>query len=117
VHSAHSGAGCVATGNIIRNTGVTQAMIEAFEAQPQFHIAERLVCAMEAGYAAGGEWKQVKSAALVVVDRESFPLVDLRVDFDPQALVQLRWLWEIYEPSMKLYTDRAVNPDSVPGAA
>jgi hypothetical protein len=27
------------------------------------------------------------------------------VDFDPQPLVQLRWLWEIYEPSVKLYVD------------
>jgi uncharacterized Ntn-hydrolase superfamily protein len=34
-------------------------------------------------------------------------LIDLRVDYDPQPLVQLRWLWEIYEPSVKLYVDRA----------
>jgi uncharacterized Ntn-hydrolase superfamily protein len=117
VHSAHAGAGCVAIGNILRTPEVTRAMIAAFEADPQPHLAERLVRAMEAGYAAGGEPKQVKSAALLVVERESFPLVDLRVDYDPQPLVRLRWLWEIYEPSAKLYVDRAVNPDSVPGPA
>jgi uncharacterized Ntn-hydrolase superfamily protein len=50
-----------------------------------------------------------------VVDRERFPLVDLRVDFDPQPLVQLRWLWETYEPSVTLYVDRAIAPDTVPG--
>jgi uncharacterized Ntn-hydrolase superfamily protein len=116
VHSAHTGAGCVAIGNIIRTTEVTRSMIAAFEADPQLHIAERLVRAMEAGYAAGGEFKQVKSAALLVVDRESFPLVDLRVDYDPLPLAQLRWLWEIYEPSVELYVDRAVRPDTVPGA-
>ena len=116
VHSAHAGAGCVAVGNIIRSTEVTRAMIAAFEADPQLHIAERLVRAMEAGYAAGGEPKQVKSAALLVVDRESFPLVDLRVDYDPLPLAQLRWLWEIYEPSVKLYVDRAIRPDTVPEA-
>ena len=54
---------------------------------------------------------------LLVVERESFPLVDLRVDFDPQPLVQLRWLWENYEPSAKLYVERAINPDGAPGAA
>ena len=113
VHSAHAGAGCVAVGNIIRTTEVTRSMIAAFEADPQPHIAERLVRAMEAGYAAGGELKQVKSAALLVVDQESFPLVDLRVDYDPQPLAQLRWLWEIYEPSVKLFVDRAVRPDTV----
>lgn len=117
VHSAHTGAGCVAAGNIVRSTEVTRAMVAAFEAEPQLHLAERLVRAMEAGYAAGGELKQVKSAALLVVERESFPLVDLRVDYDPQPLVQLRWLWEIYEPQVRLYVERAVNPDSVPGPA
>ena len=117
MRSAHSGAGCVAAGNIIRSTEVTRSMIAAFESDPQLHIAERLVRAMEAGYAAGGELKQVKSSALLVVDKESFPLVDLRVDYDPQPLVQLRWLWEIYEPSMKNFLDRAVAPDAVAGSA
>lgn len=117
VHSAHAGAGCVAAGNIIRSAEVTRAMVAAFEADPKLHLAERLVRAMEAGYAAGGEWKQIKSAALLVVERESFPLVDLRVDYDPQPLVQLRWLWEIYEPQVRLYVERAVNPDGVPGPA
>jgi len=117
VHSADEGPGHVAVGNIIRTKAVTRAMADAFAADPQLHLAERLVRSMEAGYAAGGEPKQVKSAALLVVDRESFPLIDLRVDFDAQPLVQLRWLWEIYEPSVKLYVDRAVNPDSVPGPA
>ena len=117
VHSGDEGPGCIAIGNIVRTTGVTRAMVDAFGADPQLHIAERLVRSMEAGYAAGGEPKQVKSAALLVVERESFPLIDLRVDYDSQPLVQLRWLWEIYEPSVKLYVDRAVNPDSVPGPA
>jgi uncharacterized Ntn-hydrolase superfamily protein len=117
VHSGDEGPGCIAIGNIVRTTGVTRAMVDAFGADPKLHLAERLVRSMEAGYAAGGEPKQVKSAALLVVERESFPLIDLRVDYDPQPLVQLRWLWEIYEPSVKLYVDRAVNPDSVPGPA
>jgi uncharacterized Ntn-hydrolase superfamily protein len=117
VHSAHEGAGCIAIGNIIRSTGVTRAMVDAFAENPLLHLAERLVRGMEAGYAAGGEPRQVKSAGLLVVDRESFPLVDLRVDFDAQPLVQLRLLWELYEPQAKLYVDRAVNPDAVPGPA
>ena len=117
VHSADEGPCYVAIGNIISTKAVTRAMADAFAADPQLHLAERLVRSMEAGYAAGGELKQVKSAALLVVERESFPLIDLRVDYDPQPLVQLRWLWKIYEPSVKLYVDRAVNPDSVPGPA
>jgi uncharacterized Ntn-hydrolase superfamily protein len=117
VHSGDEGPGCIAIGNIIRTTAVTRAMVDAFGADPQLHLAERLVRSMEAGYAAGGEPKQVKSAALLVVDRESFPLIDLRVDYDPQPLLQLRWLWEIYEPSVKLYVERALTPDAVPGSS
>lgn len=117
VHSADVGTGCVAIGNIIRSPAVTAAMVTAFEADRSLHLAERLVRALEAGYAAGGEPKQIKSDALLVVERESFPLVDLRVDYDPQPLLQLRWLWEIYEPSAGIYVERAVNPDAVPGPA
>lgn len=116
VHSAHTGANCVAAGNIIRNTDVTRAMVEACDADPALTLPERLMRAMEAGHAAGGEPKQVKSAALLVVEKESFPYVDLRVDYDPRPLETLRWLWEIYEPSAKTYVARAVDPDSVPGA-
>ena len=116
VHSAHRGVRCAAVGNIIRNTNVTQAMVDACDADPSLPLAERLVRAMEAGHATGGEWKQIKSVALLVVDKESFPYVDLRVDYDPRPLEQLRWLWEIYEPAAKVYVDRAVDPDSVPGA-
>ena len=117
VHAHHAGAGCIAAGNILRNAEVPRAMVAAFEEDAALPLAERLVRALEAGYAAGGEPKQVKSAGLLVVDREAFPFVDLRVDLDPQPIVQLRWLWEHYEPSAKLYVERAVNPDGVPGPA
>ena len=67
--------------------------------------------AIEAGDAAGGELKQIKSAGLVVAHRESFPFVDLRVDLDPWPLTQLRFLWELYQPTADDYVVRAVDPD------
>jgi len=48
--------------------------------------------AIEAGQAAGGEWKQIKSAGLVVVHKASFPFVDLRVELSPRPLDELRYL-------------------------
>lgn len=108
------GRDCVAVGNIIRNTDVVDAMVQSFEANEAQPLAERLVRAIEAGDAAGGELKQIKSAGLVVVHRESFPFVDLRVDLDPRPLVQLRFLWELYQPTADEYVVRAVNPDSAP---
>jgi uncharacterized Ntn-hydrolase superfamily protein len=105
------GRDCVAVGNILRNTGVVDAMVENFEANEGQPLAERLMRAIEAGEAAGGELKQIKSAGLVVAHRESFPFVDLRVDLDPQPLVQLRFLWELYQPTADDYVVRAVDPD------
>ena len=108
------GRDCVAIGNILRNTGVVDAMVETFEANADQPLAERLLRAIEAGEAAGGELKQVKSAGLVVAHRESFPFVDLRVDLSPQPLVQLRFLWELYQPTADAYVVRAIDPDNAP---
>lgn len=108
------GRDCVAIGNILRNTGVVDAMVETFETNADQPLAERLLHAIEAGEAAGGELKQVKSAGLVVAHRESFPFVDLRVDLNAQPLVQLRFLWELYQPAADAYVIRAVDPDNAP---
>lgn len=114
VSKGRVGRNCVAVGNILRTTDVVDAMVESFEASEAEPLAERLMAAIEAGEAAGGELKQVKSAALLVVRRESFPFVDLRVDLDPQPLVQLRFLWELYQPQADDYVVRAVDPDRAP---
>jgi uncharacterized Ntn-hydrolase superfamily protein len=105
------GRDCVAAGNILRSTGVVDAMVESFETNEDQPLAERLMRAIEAGDAAGGELKQLKSAALLVVHRESFPFVDLRVDLDPQPLVELRFLWELFQPAADSYVVRATDPD------
>ena len=114
IHAASQGDAVCAIGNIIRNADIPYAMVEAFSHDPEEHLAERLLRALEAGLAAGGELKQVKSAALLVVHEQSFPLVDLRVELDPQPLPALRFLWELYRPQAELYVRRALDPDSVP---
>jgi uncharacterized Ntn-hydrolase superfamily protein len=114
VHAAAQGDGVCAIGNIIRHRDIPRIMVEAFGRQPEAPLAERLLQALEAGLEAGGEYQQVKSAALLVVQEQPFPLVDLRVDLKPQPLVELRFLWELYRPQMALYVRRAIDPDSVP---
>jgi uncharacterized Ntn-hydrolase superfamily protein len=114
IYKGRVGRDCVAAGNILRNTDVVDAMVQSFDANEAQPLAERLLRAIEAGDAAGGELKQIKSAGLVVAHRESFPFVDLRVDLDPRPLVQLRFLWELYQPTADEYVVRAVNPDSAP---
>ena len=114
IHAAAQGNAVCAIGNILRSEDVPQAMVEAFSQEPEAHLAERLLRALEAGLEAGGELKQVKSAALLVVHEQPFPLVDLRVELDPQPLVELRFLWELYRSQLELYVRRAIDPDSVP---
>lgn len=101
----------VAVGNILRTTDVVDAMAETFEANEKEPLPERLMRCIEAGLKAGGELKQLKSAGLLVVHQESFPLVDLRIDLSPQPLTELRFLWELYQPMMNDYVVRVVEPD------
>lgn len=111
VHVPH----CVALGNILANDRIPAAMAAAFLDSADQPLAERLVRAMEAGEAAGGEGKPVISAALVVMEKEIFPLVDLRVDLAPDAITALRTLWDAYAPSVREFVTRAVDPDAAPG--
>mgnify|MGYP002633612147 FL=1 len=113
IHAGAEGDGCCAIGNIIRNDKVPSKMIEAFEHTPDAHLAERLVHGLEAGLAAGSELKQIKSAALLVVHEQDFPLVDLRVEFDRDPLAELRFLWETYQPQMDRFVTQVIDPDSL----
>ena len=109
--SVAHGADCVGAGNILRNEAVAPAMVAAFEAAPELPLATRLVRAIQAGEDAGGELAEVVSAALLVVDTERFPFVDLRVDAHAAPLAELARLWALYEPTAVDYVRRAVDPD------
>ena len=108
------GRDCVAIGNILRNDAVPAAMAAAFEADPAAPLASRLVAAILAGEAAGGEAAAVVSAALLVVHRESFPYVDLRVDRHAAPLEELAALWASYAPEADAYVTRAIDPEAAP---
>lgn len=107
------GRDCVALGNILRSTEVPASMARAFEAEPNQPLAARLIAALRAGDAAGGELRPLVSTALIVVDRHPFAYVDLRVDSDPDPIGALARLWQEYEPVADLYVARAVDPDAV----
>jgi uncharacterized Ntn-hydrolase superfamily protein len=104
---AAQGVDCVAIGNILRHDGVPAAMVAAFEAEPDAPLPQRLLSALEAGEAAGGEPKPLVSAALLVVRHDPFPYADLRVDSDRHPICALRRLWEEYEPVAETYVARA----------
>jgi len=109
------GRDCVGAGNLLANVGVVAAMVQAFEARPQDFIADRLLAALEAGLAAGGEAGPVHSAGIAVHEHDVWPCVDLRVDWSEAApLGDLQSLWKRYQPQMKDYVNRARNPEQAP---
>jgi uncharacterized Ntn-hydrolase superfamily protein len=127
VHAAFSGAGVtpgvaalggedsLAVGNMLTGDGVAPAMVEAFLDNRDAPLAERLVRGLLAGEDAGGETGRLRSAALLVVEQESFPLVDLRIDDDERPLHALAALWATYEPWTRDFVRRALDPDGATG--
>ena len=113
-HAAATGPGCIAAGNLLRSEQVPRRMVDAFRAAPAEHLAERLLRAAEAGLDAGGEEGPVRSVGLYVVDRQVWPIVDLRVDWHDRPLAALREVWQLYQPQMKDYLTRALDPTAAP---
>jgi uncharacterized Ntn-hydrolase superfamily protein len=107
------GDGCAVVGNMLAGDDVGPAMLEA-GGEP---LAERLLRALEAGLAAGGELAPLRSAALLVAGDQPFPLVDLRVDLDQRPLARLRELWDAYRPRVDEFVARALDPDRVDAEA
>ena len=114
LHNALAGEQCVAAGNLLASPAVIATMIDAFE-HSQGLLADRLLAAMHAAMAAGGEAGPVHSAALKVVDDLTWPLIDLRVDWaDNNPIGQLDNLWQAYRPQMQDYVIRALDPTRAP---
>ena len=114
-HAEASGTNVAAAGNMLSRPDVPQIMKEAFNASsPSMELAERLILAMETGLEAGGEAGPVHSAGLMVVEEQSWPLVDLRVDWSDAPIADLRHLWTLWQPQMRDYVTRGLNPLSAP---
>lgn len=106
-------ADCAAGGNLLAGELVPMAMVEAFTGSTG-HLGERLMRALEAGLAAGGEAGPVHSAGLKLADRLSWPLVDLRIDWADDPIGMLRSAWDVYAPQMLAYVQRAEDPTQAP---
>ncbi len=114
IHATTLGTDAAAAGNRLANVGVPAAMLRAFE-QSGGALAERLLQALRAGLAAGGEAATVHSAGLVVVRDVTWPIIDLRVDWDDADPVgTLEALYVRYAPHIEADVQRAVNPVRAP---
>ncbi len=108
------GRDCVAAGNLLATPTVPATIVAAFEAA-EGELGDRLIAALQAGLASGGEAGPVHSAGLLMAGEEAWPIADLRVDWDEtDPIGRLAALWELYRPQMEAYVQRALEPVAAP---
>ncbi|MDO8431740.1 MAG: DUF1028 domain-containing protein [Candidatus Binatus sp.] len=90
-----TGADYAVQGNMLVGEETIAAMADAFVASSAESLAERLLRALEAGQAAGGDRRGRQSAAMQVFGAEDYPLVDLRVDEHRDPVAELRRIFEV----------------------
>ena len=90
---AIAGSGYSVAGNMLANERVIRDTAQAFEASRR-PFADRLIAALEAGEAAGGDKRGKQSAALLIYSTEAYPELDIRVDDHAEPLVELKRLYE-----------------------
>ena len=90
---------CTAQGNILASEEVVNRMVEAFE-NTEGHLSLRLLAALEAGQAAGGDKRGMQSAAMLIVKKDggvwlhNDVVLRLQVDDSPEPIKELRRLVE-----------------------
>lgn len=99
--AAYTGAGCVdwcghlirdhfsVAGNMLAGPQVIEKTAEAYAAHPELPFAQRLLVALNAGEAAGGDKRGKQSAAMLIHDQEDYPYLDIRVDDHTNPLAEL----------------------------
>ncbi|MGF3022120.1 DUF1028 domain-containing protein [Methylobacterium aquaticum] len=109
-----AGEGVACGGNLLSGPHVPQRMVDAFAASSG-PLGDRLVAVMRAAVAAGGEAGPLRSIGMTLVDRVSWPVADLRVDWTEDCPVEaLAALWALYKPQLADYVTRALDPGAAP---
>ena len=83
-------------GNMLSNDQVAQATLDGFRADPSLPLPERMLAALDAGEAAGGDRRGRQSAAMVLVSTEDFPDLSIHVDDHTTPLPELRRLLGVW---------------------
>ena len=114
-HTAHA-SDVAAAGNLLATPDVIDAMVAGFCERPDQHIGDRLIAALQAGMAEGGEAGPVNSAGLLIAGEVAWPIADLRVDWSESdnPVGELTKLWRLWRPQIDDYVNRALDPERAP---
>jgi uncharacterized Ntn-hydrolase superfamily protein len=109
-----TGDGFAAQGNILAGEAVVAALARTFT-EMEGDLCDRLVAALLAGDAAGGDRRGKQSAALLVVrtgggyEGRNDRYIDLRVDDHPDAPRELARLFTVWDDTMLVRTDEPLE--------
>jgi uncharacterized Ntn-hydrolase superfamily protein len=110
---SQSGPHVSVAGNMLAGAAVVDATLARYLACGDLELPERLMAAMEAGEASGGDKRGKQSAAMVMVTTEDFPDLNIRVDDGDDPLPELRrllGLWHAQWPTRKAWAPSKANP-------
>jgi uncharacterized Ntn-hydrolase superfamily protein len=106
-----SGDGFSVAGNMLAGPQVLEDTAQFYDAARELPFAERLIAAMEAGEAVGGDKRGKQAVALIVCTTEAYPVLDLRVDDHEDPLGELNRLYvkslERFQPFVACLPSRA----------
>ena len=109
-----AGEGFAVQGNILAGEDVVASMADMF-ARTEGDLCDRLLAALLAGDAAGGDRRGKQSAALLVVrdgggyEGRNDRYIDLRVDDHPDAPAELARLFDVWDTTMLVRTDEPME--------
>lgn len=110
-HAGHIlGQGWLVMGNGVIGPQVLEAMAASMRSTGDELLEERLVRAVEAGGAAGGQADGHFSSSILVYGDEPFAYIDLRVDVHEEPIGELRRIFEWFRPLLPYYAQRPYNP-------
>lgn len=109
--------GFAVQGNRLAGRKVLEGAADAFTRHASLSLPERLIEALCAGDAAGGDRHEEESAAVYVVDLEDYPLWDIRVDQHETPLVELRRLHRVFNERLLPEIQRMPTRANPAGAA
>lgn len=111
---AAQGLGVASGGNLLANESIPETIVSAFMAS-EGYLGDRLLVAMQAAVAAGGEEGPLHSAGMKLVQDVPWPVADLRVDWTEGCpIAELASLWALYKPQLADYVTRALAPAAAP---
>ncbi len=125
--AAHTGPDCVpwcghiaepglsVAGNMLAGEAVVADTLKTFKAQAGTPLVERLLAAMEAGEAAGGDKRGKQSAAIVIQGPDAYPALSLRADDHPDPLAELRRLYGVSRERFIAYSLSFPTPGNAAG--